>query len=275
MQILIKNGTIVNASGEMQGDILIGDGLIQQIAKEINAERIKPDRLIDASQRLVIPGGIDPHVHMHLPTGAGYSSDDFFSGSKAALAGGTTTLIDFVTPKRGESLTSALKSRQKEAASCLTDYSFHVSPVEWRDTTAEEMHSVIKEGMTSFKIYMAYKDAIGIDVPVMERVMQNAAKRNALVTVHAETGEEVDRLRRQLAESGQTSPAAHPKSRPPHTESDAVKTAIDTAKKTGCKLYVVHVSAAGSVKHIREAQQDGQEVFGELYTSSPFRGQCL
>ncbi len=147
---------------------------------------------------------------MHLPTGAGHSSDDFFSGSKAALAGGTTTLIDFVTPKRGQSLTDALTMRRKEAALCLTDYSFHVSPVEWRDTTAEEMKAVINEGMTSFKVYMAYKDAIGIDVPVMERVMQTAAERNALVTVHAETGEEVDRLRRQLAENGEKSPAAIP-----------------------------------------------------------------
>jgi len=266
MKVLIKNGTIVNASGEMQGDILTGDGLIQQIAKEINAERVKPDRVIDARGWLVLPGGVDPHVHMHLPTGAGHSSDDFFNGSKAALAGGTTTLIDFVTPKRGQSLTEALAIRKTEAAFCLTDYSFHVSPVEWRDTTAEEMISVIKKGMTSFKVYMAYKDAIGIDVPVMEQVMQTAASNKALVTVHAETGEEVDRLRRQLAESGQTSPAAHPKSRPPHTESDAVKTAIETAKKTGCRLYIVHVSAADSVKHIRKAQQQGQEVFGEACT---------
>ncbi len=256
----------MNASGEMQGDILTGDGVIQQIAKEINTDHFKPDQVIDASQRLVIPGGIDPHVHMHLPTGAGHSSDDFLSGSKTALAGGTTTLIDFVTPQRGQSLTDALAVRKEEAASCLTDYSFHVSPVEWRDTTAEEMQAVIKEGMTSFKVYMAYKDAIGIDVPVLEQVMQTAASNKALVTVHAETGDEVDRLRRQLADSGQTSPAAHPKSRPPHTESDAVKTAIETAQKTGCRLYIVHVSAADSVKYIRKAQKDGQEVYGEACT---------
>ncbi len=266
MRMLIKNATIVNASGEKHGDILTGDGVIQKIAKEIKADHVNPERVIDASHRLVIPGGIDPHVHMHLPTGAGHSSDNFVSGSKAALAGGTTTLIDFVTPRRGQSLVTALDSRKKEAEGCLTDYSFHVSPVEWRVTTAEEMKSVIDMGMGSFKVYMAYKDAIGIDASIMERVMQSAAECKALVTVHAETGDEVDRLRRQLAESGQTSPAAHPKSRPAHTESDAVKTAIEIAKKTGCKLYIVHVSAADSVKHIRKAQQEGQEVFGEACT---------
>ena len=266
MGILIKNGLLVNADNKEKADILITDSRIQKIDKQIEVAQTAADRVIDASEMLVLPGGIDPHVHMSLPTGAGNSSDDFVSGSKAALAGGTTTLIDFVTPVRGQSLVAALNDRKKEAQDCLTDYCFHVSPVEWRAETAGEMIECMTQGITSFKIYMTYKDAIGIDDDVMYRVMETVAMKNALVTVHCEDGDEVERLRHALAEAGMLNPAAHPKSRPAHTESDAVKKAIDIAKKTGCKLYVVHVSAAGSVDHIRKARKEGRKVWGEACT---------
>lgn len=264
MMLLIKNGTLVNAHNEFTADILVAGDRILQIAKHIPLVDDTVVKMTDATGMLVLPGGIDPHVHMHLPAGAGHSSDDFATGSKAALMGGTTTLIDFVTPKRGMSLTGALASRQSETEGSMTDYSFHVSPVEWTDITADEIRECVRAGLTSYKLYMAYKDAIGIDDGVMEKVMQVVADAGGIVTVHCETGDEIEVLRRELAEAGQLSPAAHPLSRPPHTESRAVERAIALAGKTACPLYIVHVSAAESVDHIRSAQTRGQRVMAEV-----------
>jgi len=263
MSILIRNANIIRAGSGFAGDLLIRNGKIEKIGKELNSH-YNADRTLDAEGLLVFPGGVDPHVHMHLPTGAGFSSDDFETGSEAALHGGTTTIIDFVTPEKGMPLTRALELRKKEAEKSLTDYSFHVSPVEWRETTAEEIKTCVSSGITSFKVYMAYKDAIGLDDKTLEKVMEAAAGAGGMVTVHCETGDEVDALRDQLFKEGKTSPAAHPVSRPAHTESDAVKKAIAIARKTSCPLYVVHVSAAASLGHIRRAQQKGQTVFGEV-----------
>ena len=133
MKILIKNGTVIRSSDSIAEDVLIRDGLIARTGSGLTEG--DADRIIDASGKYIIPGGVDPHVHMHLPVAGGFSSDDFFTGSRAALFGGTTTIIDFVTPSRGESLPGALEKRKREAETSLTDYAFHVSPVEWRKTT--------------------------------------------------------------------------------------------------------------------------------------------
>ncbi len=264
MKLLIKNGTIVNADRELLADILVCGRSIERIAKNIPLPAGPSVKMIDATGMLVFPGGVDPHVHMSLPTGAGRSSDDFYTGSRAALMGGTTTLIDFVTPSRGVSLTGALTCRHREAEGSMADYSFHVSPVEWTDTTADEIRACVKAGLPSFKLYMAYKGAIGIDDEVMEKVMGVVARSGGMVTVHCETGDEIEMLRRELAFSGQLGPASHPVSRPPHTESRAVEKAISVAEKTACPLYIVHVSAAQSLEHIRKAQNKGQPVMAEV-----------
>ena len=151
MKILIHGGTIATSEKIIRSDIYIEKGKIASIGTQPEIG-FMPDKIIDASGKFIFPGGIDPHVHMHLPTSAGYSSDDFASGSRAALYGGTTTIIDFVTPLRGQSLTKALTLRKKEAESALTDYSFHVSPVEWRQTTEHEIYECLNEGITSFKV---------------------------------------------------------------------------------------------------------------------------
>ncbi|MDR4988231.1 MAG: dihydropyrimidinase [Bacteroidales bacterium] len=263
MAVLVSNAFIVNAEESFHADILIEDDKVKSIAKGIRADSRKELIHLDASGKIVMPGGVDPHVHMQLPTGAGYSSDDFLTGSRAALKGGTTTLIDFVTPKRGQSLTEALAGRKKEATNCLTDYSFHISPVEWRSTTADEIRECISMGYRSFKIYMAYKDSIGVGGEVIENVMRVIAGSGALVIMHCETGDEIEEMRQQLANQGKLSPASHPLSRPPHTESRAVEQAIRLAGKTGCPLYIVHVSTAESVELIRKARMAGQQVMGE------------
>ncbi|MCD4773284.1 MAG: dihydropyrimidinase [Bacteroidales bacterium] len=263
MELLIKNGIIINANNSFEADILCKNGKINKIEKKLKPKS-KPDIIVDATDCYVFPGGIDPHVHMHLPTPAGFSSDDFLSGSKAALFGGTTTIIDFVTPKIGQSLPEALSERKKEASNSIIDYSFHVSPVEWTKTSKQEIKSIIKDkGINSFKIYMAYKDTIGLDDEDILKVMKAVGKAGGIVTSHCELGDDIKKLKNSFAENGNLSPEFHPKSRPAEMESKAVKRAIELAKIADCPLYIVHVSAKESLKYIKRAQKDGQKVFAE------------
>ena len=263
MELLIKNGKIINANNSFEADVLCKNGKIIKIEKKIKPKS-KPDKIVDATDCYVFPGGIDPHVHMHLPTPAGFSSDDFLSGSKAALFGGTTTMIDFVTPKKGQYMIDALSERKKEALNSIIDYSFHVSPVEWTKTTKKEISSIIQnEGINSFKIYMAYKNTIGLDDEDILKVMKAVGKAGGIVTSHCELGDEIEKLKNSFAETGNLSHEFHPKSRPPEMEFKAVKKAIELAKIADCPLYIVHVSAKESLKYIKKAQQEGQKVFAE------------
>ena len=262
--MLIQNGTIVTPAGRRQAQILIAGGKIAAIIASDQVVTENPGQVIDASGCFVFAGGIDPHVHMHLPTSAGYSSDDFYTGSRAALFGGTTTLIDFVTPARNQPLTEALSHRKKEAEASLTDYSFHVSPVAWRDSLPDEIEACVHAGVTSFKVYMAYKDSIGLDHHVLEKVMVHVGRAGGMVTIHCEMGDEIDKLRNALFLKGKTEPSSHAVSRPPVTESRAVKAAIEMAGRTYCPLYIVHVSSLESLKHIRQARKQGQQVFAEV-----------
>jgi dihydropyrimidinase len=255
----ITGGKIVTSSGDFYADLWLKDN---QILKVGDADLVA-NRVIDASGKLVMPGGIDPHVHMHLPTPAGFSSDDFRSGSIAALHGGTTALIDFVTPSHGQSLTDALKKRKKEAENSLIDYSFHVSPVEWTETTAAEIEACIKDGITSFKVYMAYKKAVGLEDDALLNVLKTVGALGGMVTVHAEMGDEIERLRDEFATKGCLMPAAHPHTRPNHTEAQAVQKVITMAAKTNCPLYIVHISTAEAMEHIKKAQAKGQKVWAE------------
>ncbi len=262
MNILLKNGIIVTAEKSFQSDILISGDKISEISKSIS-NTYEDIEIIDVRGAYIFPGGIDPHVHMHLPSPAGYSADDFYTGSKAALIGGTTTIIDFVTPQKGQALIDAITQRKEEAKSSLIDYSFHVSPVEWRKSLANEIKACIAEGITSFKIYMAYLDTIGLQEGDLLRVMKAVGDSGGMVTIHCELGKEVDRLRKEFIDNGRTSPKYHPLSRPNYVESEAVKKAINIAKEADCSIYIVHVSAKESLKHIRKAQSKGQKVFAE------------
>lgn len=233
MSILIQNGRIITSGGEQIADLLVADGKIRTIGISLDA---KADITIDASGMLVIPGGVDPHVHLHLPTPAGHSADDFVSGSIAALVGGTTTIIDFVTPVRGQSMVDALKARIAEAANSLVDYSFHVSPIEWNKNTPNEIEECIEMGFPSFKVYMAYKNSVGIDDTALYHVMHTVAKSGGLVTAHCELGNDIDSLRDFYASLGFTAPKYHMLSRPPRFEALAVKRAIELADQTQCSL---------------------------------------
>ena len=261
MKILIKNGTVITSANEYYSDILIKDGKIIQVDCGIS-EKIA-EKVIDAGGLYILPGGVDPHVHMHLPGPSGFSSDDFHSGSRAALYGGTTTILDFVTPARGESLTDALEHRKKEAQNSMIDFSFHVSPVEWRTTTGNEIKECISKGITSFKVYTAYKSTVGLNDTDFSKVLLAVGKADGLVTAHCEMGDEIEVLRNKFIDAGHNGPLYHPLSRPEELEAAAVAKAIELANETGCALYIVHVSAKESLKHIRAAQSRGQKVIAE------------
>jgi dihydropyrimidinase len=261
MRILIRNGTLVNPDRSIKADVLTLDGSIRIIGPRSHDS--KADRVIDATGMYILPGGVDPHVHMHLPGAAGFSSDDFLSGSRAALYGATTTIIDFVTPSRGESLTHALGKRMLEAENALTDYSFHVTPVEWRSSTGDEIRECIRMGVTSFKIYMAYKNTIGLDDGDILKVMNTVGKAGGIVTAHCEDGDRIEELRDFYFRTDPAGTLSHARSRPAALEASAVKKAIGLAAKADCPLYVVHVSAGESLQHIRQARLDKQPVFAE------------
>lgn len=261
MKTLIRQGKIFEGGSQRSADILIENGIIAKIAPEL-----KPANgidIIDAAGCYIWPGGIDPHVHMQLPTPAGNSSDDFYTGSRAALLGGTTTLIDFVTPHRGGSIVEALAQRKKEAEITLTDYLLHVSPVEFTQNTENELVECIKQGVRSFKVYMAYKSNIGLQDHELMQVLRVVGKHGGIVAVHCEMGDRIEALREQFFKEGKTQPVYHALSRPPETESDAVKLILEMAATAGCAVYLVHISAAKSLEHIRNAQQSGQKVFAE------------
>jgi len=262
MNTLIINAQIVTSGETESAEILITGTKIARIEKHIETQEVI-DIAIDAKGLIVLPGGVDPHVHLHLPTPAGYSADDFRSGSEAALLGGTTTIIDFVTSHKGQSLVDALDERIDEAGNSLTDFSFHINPVEWRSTTEKEIIRCIERGFTSFKVYMAYKDSVGLNDEALLRVMQVVGNAGGIVTIHCELGDDIERLRNEFFRQDKVAPAFHALSRPPKTESEAVRKAIELAVKAVCPLYIVHVSTAESLQHIRRAQLKGQKVYAE------------
>jgi dihydropyrimidinase len=279
MKILVKNGTVINSSDNIAADVLIQGSII--VATGHGLAEDKADRIIDATGKYILPGGVDPHVHMHLPVAGGFSSDDFFTGSRAALHGGTTSIIDFVTPARGESLSGALEKRIREAENSLADYAFHVSPVEWRKTTCEEIRECIKMGVTSFKVYMAYKGTIGLEDDDLLRVLKCVAEAGGTVLAHCELGDEIEKLRTSFFSENNTSPYYHALSRPVATEAAAVEKAIKMAEKVHCPLYMVHVSSVESLKYIREARLRKQSIYAEtcpqymLLDDSKYRGEFL
>lgn len=261
MSILIKNGILVNSAGTKTADVMTENGSISLIGHFTGDSGAV--RVIDATGMYILPGGVDPHVHMHLPNAAGHSSDDFLTGSRAALFGGTTTIIDFVTPDRGESLPYALEKRMREAENSMADYSFHVTPVEWRKSTADEIKECIRMGVTSFKVYMAYKKTIGLDDEDLIKVMTAVGRAGGIVTVHCEEGDKIEQLREEYYRDNHTSPLYHALSRPAHLEAAAVKKATELSAKADCPLYIVHVSSMESLQQIRKARSKGQTVYGE------------
>jgi dihydropyrimidinase len=260
---LILNGTLINADSTQQADVAISGGRIQAVGK-LDPAGFGGYEIIDATGQYVLPGGIDPHVHLALPTPAGCSSDDFISGSRAALSGGTTSFIDFVTPDKGQSLLEALELRQHEAAASLCNWKLHMGISEWNDRVAGEVRRCMHEdGITSFKAYLAYRETIGISYEELEKLMQIAGPEGGMVLVHCEEGEMISRLQQQFIREGKTHAAFHALSRPPEAEIRAIREVIRISERTDCPVYIVHVSTGEGARIIREAKEKGLKVYGE------------
>jgi len=262
-QLLIINGTVITSDSTFNSDISVNEGVITEIGR-LNPKDFPDYKIIDAKGKYIFPGGIDPHVHLQLPTPAGPSCDDFENGSKAAISGGTTFLIDFVTPSHGESLMKALAFRLKESNKCLIDYTLHVGITWFDETIPEQMEWCVNEvGIKSFKVYLAYKGSIGIEYEELEQVMKTAASLDAIVLVHCEEGDIILQNQKRFISEGKTEPVYHALSRPVETESESVRKVLDLCRKTGCKTYIVHTSTAKSIECIRAAKLEGLPVFCE------------
>lgn len=263
MTVLVRGGTVVTAEHSLRADVLCAGGIIQAVGPELEAPAAA--RVVDAGGQYVMPGGIDPHTHMQLPVMGTVSNDDFETGTAAALAGGTTMIMDFVVPDPGNRMMDAFHQWRGWAEKSVADYSFHVSVTWWDETVAADMETLVRDhGVNSFKHYMAYKGAIMADDEVLFKSFSKARELGALVTCHAENGELVYLLQQQVFENGITGPEGHPLSRPPAVEGEAANRAIRIAEIVGIPVYIVHNSCRQSLEAIQRARKEGQEVFGEV-----------
>lgn len=263
MGILIKNGEIITASDRFIGDIYCEGGKIAAVAPGLT-KRSAGDTVIDASGQIILPGGVDPHVHMELPFMGTESSDDFETGTAAGVAGGTTTIIDFVIPARGQHLLDGLTMWREKAKKSVADYAFHMAVTWFSDRTLSEMEACVREhGIPSFKTFMAYRGAIGIEDPELIQVMDQAHRLGGMVTVHAEHGDAVVALQKKFLSEGKTAPKYHAMSRPSPVEGEATGRAIMLARMMGNPVYIVHVTCKEAVEAIIEARTRGQVVMGE------------
>jgi len=261
--LLIRGGTALDSTHAWRADILCDKGVIVQIGANLAAPA--GAQIVDAGDRYVIPGGIDPHTHMQLPFMGTVASDDFFTGTAAGLAGGTTSIIDFVIPNPKQSLMEAFHQWRGWAEKAAADYAFHVAVTWWDESVHRDMGTLVKEhGVQSFKHFMAYKNAIMCDDEILVNSFRRALELGALPTVHAENGELVFQLQKELIAKGITGPEGHPMSRPPAVEAEAANRAIRLAEVLGVPLYIVHNSAWQSVEAIARARNEGQRVFGEV-----------
>lgn len=263
MSLIIRGGTIINAHGSMKGDVYCEDGKIIAVGENIDAP--SDAETVDASGQYVMPGGIDPHTHMQLPFMGTVASEDFYTGTAAAMAGGTTSIIDFVIPDPEQPLMEAYETWRGWAEKASSDYAFHVAVTWWDDSVHKDMGTLVHdEGVTSFKHFMAYKNAIMANDEILYNSFSRALELGAIPTVHAENGEMVFQLQQKLLAEGNTGPSAHPLSRPPAAEGEAANRAIRMAEVIGTPLYIVHVSTLDALNEIIRAKGDGQQVYGEV-----------
>jgi dihydropyrimidinase len=263
MTVLIKGGTVVNADRTFNADVLCSDGKIVSIGE--NTEAPSGATVVDAGGQFVMPGGIDPHTHMQLPFMGTVTTEDFYTGTAAGLAGGTTMIIDFAIPNPQQNLLETYQQWREWAEKSVADYSFHVAITWWDDSVYEDMGTLVRDhGVNSFKHFMAYKGAIMADDEILVNSFSRALELGAVPTVHAENGELVFRLQKELFEKGITGPEAHPLSRPPECEGEAANRAIRIAEVLKVPVYIVHNSCIQSLEAITRARNEGQRVFGEV-----------
>jgi dihydropyrimidinase len=268
MGILIKNGTVVRATGSEKADVLISGEIIAQVAQDI---REAGHEVVDATGLLVMPGGIDVHTHLDMPFGGTTSADDYTTGTQAAAVGGTTTVIDFALQTQGKTMREALEVwRGKSRGKACVDFSLHMAVTDLGPGDGAlglaEMEEMVAEGITSFKLFMAYPGVLMIDDGLMFKVMQKAAALNALCCVHAENGSAIDIVVSQMIAEGKTAPHYHALSRSPKAEAEATHRAIALADLAGAAVYIVHLSNEDSLAALKFMQARGAKALAETCT---------
>ena len=263
MTIIVRGGTVANADRTFRADVLCQDGKIVAVGENLDAPGNAT--VIDAGGQYVMPGGIDPHTHMQLPFMGTTAMDDFYTGTAAGLAGGTTSIIDFVIPDPKEPLMDAYRKWRGWAEKAASDYGFHVAVTWWSEGVKRDMGTLVQqEGVNSFKHFMAYKNAIMCDDETLVNSFKRALELGAMPTVHAENGELVYLLQKEVAAMGIKGPEGHPLSRPPMVEAEAANRAIAIADVLNVPIYVVHVSCIEAAEAIARARARGQRVYGEV-----------
>ncbi|XP_018414908.1 PREDICTED: dihydropyrimidinase [Nanorana parkeri] len=263
--ILIRGGKVVNNDSSQIADVYIEDGIIKDIGSNLQLNQIVDLKVIDATGKLVIPGGIDTHTHMQFPFMGTFSVDDFYIGTKAAVAGGTTMIIDFAIPKKGHSLIEAFDTWKSWAdPKVCCDYALHVAVTWWSDKVKEEMEILVRDrGVNSFKMFMAYKDLYMVHDIELHQAFTCCKNIGAIAQVHAENGDLIAEGAKKMLSLGITGPEGHELCRPEEVEAEATQRAITIANSVNCPLFVVHVMSKSSAKIIANARREGKVVFGE------------
>src|SRR6476469_5614601 len=261
MRILIKNGTVVTAVDQYKGDVLVEDEKIAVIGTTLD---IHADKVIDASGKYVLPGGIDVHTHLDMPFGGTTSADDFETGTRAAAFGGTTSVVDFAIQYRGQTLHHAWETWMKKAeGKAAIDYGFHMIITELTDQVESEMDALVNQGVTSFKLFMAYPGVFMLDDASIFRAMLRTGKNGGTICMHAENGGVIDVLVKKALANGQTAPKYHALTRPARAEGAATHRAIALAEIADVPVYIVHLSASEALEMVTEARDRGLPAFAE------------
>ncbi|MCY3538734.1 MAG: dihydropyrimidinase [bacterium] len=262
--VLIKNGSVVTATETMSADVLVHESKVEALVASAETLGLSADRVIDAAGMMVIPGGIDVHTHMELPFGGTLSADTFETGSRAAAWGGTTTMVDFAVQTKGESAMEGFEQWMAKAeGECAIDYGFHMITGDINEQTLKEMDMLVDEGVTSFKMFMAYPGVYYSDDGEIVRAMQRAAENGSVIAMHAENGIAIDVFVEQALARGETDPINHGLVRKSVLEGEATHRAIRLAEVTGAVLYIVHLSALEALDQVIKARDEGRNVFAE------------
>jgi dihydropyrimidinase len=263
--LLVRNGRVITASDDYEADVYCDNGVITAIGRDLPSHRFTADRTIDAAGQYVIPGGIDVHTHLNMPFGGTTSADDFESGTIAAAFGGTTSLVDFAIQYRGQTMRHALDDWRKRAdGKAVIDYGFHMIVTELEDAGLSEMDRMVRdEGITSFKLFMAYPGVFMVDDQTIFRALRRTGENGGLVCMHAENGGVIDELVKEALRKGQTAPKYHALTRPSRAEGEATGRAIALAEMARVPIYIVHLSAADALEKVRHARDLGLPAYAE------------
>lgn len=261
MGILLKGGTIITATDTYQADLRIEDDKIVAIGKDIHKVE---DEVLEVEGCFLFPGGIDPHTHFDLPVGSTVTADDFSTGTKAAILGGTTTIIDYATQFKGETLTEALGNWHRKAnRRCYSDYAFHMAITDWNEEVASEMHQLVQAGVSSFKFYMAYKGTLQVNDEILLEAFRQSKKDQAIICLHCENGDIIDQLIKEVRISGKRLPYYHALTRPALAEREATSRALALAEVTEAPVYIVHLTCKEALQEVIEGRVRGVRAYAE------------